>query len=59
MDYYADVVKDPTKVQAVFDILNEKGFISMGAHYSPFINVLLNLVSWQNQQSAQHHLHRN
>lgn len=45
MDYYADVAKDPVKVQEVCDVLAERGLISSGGHYSPLINVRLNLVS--------------
>ena len=45
MDYYADVAKDPAKVQAVFDILNDKGLITKSGHYTPLINVFLNMVS--------------
>ena len=44
MDYYADVAKDPVKVQAVFDVLNEKGLVEGSGHYSPLINVYLNMV---------------
>ena len=44
MDYYADA-KDHAKVQAVFDVLYEKGLVQRSGHYSPLINVHLNSVS--------------
>ena len=44
MDYYADDLKDPDRVESVYKVLNEKGFIEKSAHMAPLINVFLSKV---------------
>ena len=45
MDYYADDLKDPDRVEAVYKVLKEKGFIEKSAHMSPLVNAFLNKVT--------------
>ena len=45
MDYYADELKDADRVEAVYEVFKEKGFIERSVHMAPLINVFMSKVT--------------
>jgi hypothetical protein len=45
MDYYADELKDADRVEAVYEVFKEKGFIERSVHMAPLINVFISKVT--------------